>query len=548
MSSPNFGPSGLSAEGDELAQALAAAGVIWASVRSYPFPEDEAWMVNRLMTVMKGNEVVDWSEPDFFEERFVSHTSGALLASAWRQAMGEYQWGFRLKLTVQPSYADWYIRQLSVPACQIIGMFLHVNAPSNYVDWNWPVRIGFMQDARLARMDVELQRWILKEKSWLEPLIQFVDVEKDEPVVDFLFFAKGISVLTTLRNAFTSVRANCLCLMGASSGDWVRLARPDQESRGDRLAGPIQVSLALTQAKGAVIAPFGAEDFCSWFTELMRELSHNVSLDLAVKWSSERRGNSALFASSRILVDATRLSVVADRLSRQLHRAGPAELEVSERMSRHLEMPPGKYRPQDIGSQLKRNLENFKFRNESDEATTISRISRDAGKIEPFVELGEETPETRVLQHQLSSEDHPLFNRPPWPDERLEAGFSYNLSLRIGPPKADWRDLNEPFPEDKLPSFEDGHLLTIVFSEPFFVPQPIISTVFLPARGSSSTCQFRFSVSSERQVFEGRVIVLHENRVLQSALLRAPVQDRSRPFVRPAAGKRSKEHEVLEEG
>jgi hypothetical protein len=214
MPDPNFEFWRTRPEKDSLAPAVAAAGVLWATGNfGYPFPDDEAWILKQLNSALEGNEIVSWTEPDFFESDFGEHTSGAILASAWRRAMVKHQWGFRLKLRVKPSRAMWYIEQFSSPTCQILGTFVHLEARSAHIDWNWPVRIGFISEVQSAAMELELRRWIRTDKRWLEPLIQFVNVGKRQRVVDFLFFGRGASVLSSLRNALTPVRANCLCLL-----------------------------------------------------------------------------------------------------------------------------------------------------------------------------------------------------------------------------------------------------------------------------------------------------------------------------------------------
>jgi hypothetical protein len=494
--------------------------VIWASGYAYPFSDEEESLVQQLRTALKGHEIVDWSEPYFFEEANGGHVSGNHLASAWRAVTQEYQ-GFRLKLETRPSRALWYMRLLSSPKLRIRAVFLNLNATSTYIDWNWPIRIGIMSDTQSNRMEFALRRWIHKEKSWLEPLVEFVDVASQEPAVDFLFFADGRSPFKTLRRSLTAVRANCLFLLGTSPKQW------------EQSADAFQEGVALTQANGVVIAALNPSNPGPWFTELVRELSHNIPLDVALQMASTRFGKRdiTLLASSKALIDGARLSVVAARLSRRLDEATPSELEVDERMSQHINLLPGRHRSADVARGLAQSLHKFQYFSEGGEATTVSRISRDAHLDERFMETTDDIAEPRVLQHYLYSEEEGRYYDPyfylrrPRPDAPLGAGFSYSLVLRVGSSEDGWIGLDRPFPESELPPSERGHLLTVVFSEPFSVPRPIITTMFLPPKGPSSICEFRFKPNAERKVFEGRVIVLHKNRVLQSVLLRASVLD-----------------------
>jgi hypothetical protein len=80
------------------------------------------------------------------------------------------------------------------------------------------------------------------------------------------------------------------------------------------------------------------------------------------------------------------------------------------------------------------------------------------------------------------------------------------------------------FPEHLLPESAAGHILNVVFSEPNHAPEPQVQTITLPPRsGPSTTCRFHFQTRGDVSEFEGRIIVLHENRVLQTALLKAEV-------------------------
>lgn len=531
MAVPDFRDWPRHLTGDDMAAALAAAGVLWARGGYYPFPDDEYWMVEKLETAMKGSEIVDWDEPYFFEGNYERQTSGTLLASAWNTAIRPHGRGFRLKLRVHPSRAVWYVRQLSNPKTRIGNTFLHLDPPSTYVDWDWPIRVGIVSDLLSRLMESALRELIQEVNPWLEPLITFVDLNGSAPVADFLFFAEGSSLLDTLRRSPTAIRANCLFLTRTFPEQW------------EQLEGAIQECLVLTQAKGIVVAAFDSLEPGPWFPEVVRELSHNVPLDLAIRSAAERcgeRGN-ALVASSKTLLDRMRLSIVAETLGRRLAQTSLPGLEIDERMSLHLSMPPGQHHPTKVALHLKENLNRFLYYAESEEATTLSRLSREIQAGKTLGEPLDYAAEQRSLQFHLYSRRDPYRDRFPLSDEPLLARVPYTLDIRIGPRDERWMSLNRPFPEQELPPSEGGHLLTVVFSEPFSVPQPMISTLVLPPEGPSSICRFKFSPSAERQVFEGRVIVLHENRVLQSALLRALVEDRQTLPVRRRAGTRGKE-------
>jgi plastocyanin len=107
----------------------------------------------------------------------------------------------------------------------------------------------------------------------------------------------------------------------------------------------------------------------------------------------------------------------------------------------------------------------------------------------------------------------------------LRANALHSLDVRVGPADQEWLTPPEEsaFPEDKLTWKNGVSHLQVVFSEPNHSPEPQTRGIVLPREGSSTTCQFNFNPRGEVPYFKGRVIVLHGNRVLQTALLEGKV-------------------------
>jgi hypothetical protein len=117
---------------------------------------------------------------------------------------------------------------------------------------------------------------------------------------------------------------------------------------------------------------------------------------------------------------------------------------------------------------------------------------------------------------------------------RSEAAFlegsRYRLYVRIGPADRDWLTPSEEdvFPEEKLDWKKGKVNLQVVFNEPNHSPEPQVKNIILPKYGPSSVCQFRFRVSGISKTFLGRIVVLHKNRVIQTALLKGQVLSSSK--------------------
>jgi hypothetical protein len=99
----------------------------------------------------------------------------------------------------------------------------------------------------------------------------------------------------------------------------------------------------------------------------------------------------------------------------------------------------------------------------------------------------------------------------------------YRARVGIGYAGPGFVSADTPFDESKLTPSDAGHYLKLIFST---LDQSLAQTgyVFLPAsQGESTLCAFDFR-TEDAGMFQGQIIVLHENRIVQTALLRGQVR------------------------
>jgi hypothetical protein len=120
-------------------------------------------------------------------------------------------------------------------------------------------------------------------------------------------------------------------------------------------------------------------------------------------------------------------------------------------------------------------------------------------------------PRMRFLQAQLQNQDR-----------------TYLASIRVGLPERRWQSVEKPFP---LPenTGQEGHELTVLFWEPRVSPEPQVESLWLPPQGNSKPVSFAFEVPEGVESIAARITVVHANRVLQTGVLRAPM-DGSSPW------------------
>jgi hypothetical protein len=108
------------------------------------------------------------------------------------------------------------------------------------------------------------------------------------------------------------------------------------------------------------------------------------------------------------------------------------------------------------------------------------------------------------------------------------ANQDHQIDVTIGPRAKGAIVLEKPLDESLLPPTEDGaHLLTITFFDPGSMDRPQVSTTLLPRTGRTAPCRFTLRVGRGAEAVEARVTVLHENRVIETAVLKGPVVEQA---------------------
>jgi hypothetical protein len=110
--------------------------------------------------------------------------------------------------------------------------------------------------------------------------------------------------------------------------------------------------------------------------------------------------------------------------------------------------------------------------------------------------------------------------------EKAHAGFIAGevalVRVRIAEPEEGWDSLPTVFPVEELPKHLERWNLTVWFSELDHLPAPLRGRLRLPRDGKSTECEFLFKPRAFPR-FEGRIVVLHRGRIIQTAVLKAAV-------------------------
>ncbi len=430
--------------------------------------------------------------------------------------------GLRFELFTNPENAVFLSNTLADANTDISGVdagpartsvYLRVDEPSTEVGWNWPLKVGFLDDANSLELKRNLEEYAESEKYWLQPLVSFVQLNSESDRCDLLLIPHSLQkALELARKTGITLSADCILVTGTTTEKPV-----DIPVFADALRRIISTS-------GIGLVDVYDDKLTHWFTELLRELSHNHPIDVALFQASRATNLPKPFLiASRQLVEFSKLSESIKILGEKLRNSGlESGFEINWSDGRSFGIEEGQYDAERLGAILAEKSDSFIFDFESSSATATSKID-DAFKKNLAVEQPAKNS-VRWIQAQVFEVGRDGLKRA---DRTIRSGIRYETAIRIGMEDKGWLQNTAEFPDEVLPKDRSSVDLTVVFTEPSLFIEPQVSTVVLPPEGNSSICTFPFYVREDIREIEARISILYRNRILQTALLRANVASRN---------------------
>lgn len=527
---------------EELAKALAAAGIyVSAGPRSRQI--DVAQIVSKAVE-LSGEEPIRC----LYAPRLTGNVPPAhRLLDAWdrvkrsptrpRIEIVQESESKRLLTTKDPA---WFANQLQASALGAATSFLSLEPWSKRVEWEWPLRVGFLPDSASQLMKSTCVS-MLASHDWLQPLIEPVDTATHLQALEVLIVPGNLSdALQLLENSPYPVYAYLVAVLGGRGNlDWQSITQ-----KKERIT-------ELTQAHAVIVAD---ERLDTWLQSFVGQLAHDVTLDVAT--SNITTLEPKICWLSTPLLESVRPSHFAASL---MDRAESCDLDtrVSLPYAAAGILGVGK-EPTPLGrivDQFGRSSQNLGYFHERDGATVTAALNTAMRQMERprgvrFVGIGDPVRRYRLREPLAHSEPTREPQPPPKPPRhiqcevyavltgkravRMRSAFVKNkrheIRVFIGKLRPDSEVLSDSdpvvFPEEKLPPTDSGgHPLTVVFHESNLMKHPQLSTLFLPSEGDSTTCRFNLRVPNRSKSVEARITVLHDNRVLQTGVLQGEVQD-----------------------
>ncbi len=512
MNRSQFGSWGVALDDDDFARAVAALGVAGAHlVRERLVPPSGSIATEARAAFQPAIAGVRDHDPVPFSLDFVLNpVSRTLPADQLRDLWNEIPKDFRsprLEIVGGAARVEALelVRLLSSAAVGAASVYLRQDLPEIPVVWNWPLRVGLLPGFRIA----EATR--LTEIPWGD-LIEVAELRGGREC-DLLLIPSSLpSALSAILATRERVRADCTLILGATGA-------------GPERTWPLIESLrAWCDTAGVAIAGATRRQRGDWFTNLVRELSHDFPLDLAIRRASSAVGEPAvpLLVASRRLIDASTITAHLQTMARDLEASPMAAPPPPAPPAVATQLPE----PETAAGTAPPTAEDFEsaargggFRAESGDATDVVRMKR---RMPPSRRVphrmakngGRKRDDRRVIAKTF------LLGDPPAQVGSLAPKSAYSAEVWIGLDAEGGAAAPETFPTHLLPPDPNGHRLTIVFAPlpqdaESTLHQPQTATLFLPPQGASDRCTFSFATGPSAR-FAARIMVLFENRVLQT--------------------------------
>ncbi len=498
------------AEG-ELAQALAAAGVLAAANTTLRLPREQ---LSRHLTWKFQHRwvIAPWIMPSLAEFRRVDPRD---LAQAWRTSIEAHQSEPRLEVRAGKRrnislFDEWLLSRLAHPAVGAGSVYVLDEHPRAQALFNWPLRVDFLGD---AAMQAAAGASIFHGEYLSELVIR--GSLSTQP--DLLVSAGDLRfTLSALLAGPSSRRADCIVVLGSPG------APPE------RIQGLIQKLGEEVATAGIAVLGLPEEFLAGALHAIIDELAHDHPLDVALFEVARRHAATPLLLAARALTEGARLSGLVRRLGTEMAALGEEVLTIPPEAAQSSPLPQLRGTARELGRALARRAERLDYSREINAAQDVVRIRH---AMAPH--LGDPKqppapcpppPTPRHLQAELADKRGERVVR------ALEPGRPYSLSVTIAPIQTKRAGLAVAEPaldESQLDIGPEGIELTVVFAEAPRDKRPRkaqIGKLCLPPIGAPRRpCIFMVRPGNGANLFEGRITVLYRNRVLQTARLLAQV-------------------------
>jgi hypothetical protein len=444
------------------------------------------------------------------ERVILSSLSPLLVAKVWNTALQGSDIKPRFQILGYPeteSITPWFRVLFEADAVQAAHIMFE-NAQA-HLFMKWPLRLGFLP-GNAAEDIVQQSRLLWPAKD----LTEAIQIDRDNANCDVLVFSGSSSqLLKALLETPVPQKTNLFIVRGTLEDDPTAVSK--------RLA----VIAAESRASGFVFVNSSITDEILGQTtnRFIENLSHNQPVDVAVSeaFAKKYSADPVIFLSRDIAIFQIE-HVLEKTRSRLIRLPKVARPQIASDIFIRMGIPPEKIKydvgvPGNAAKILKVNKKAVQFDRESCGASGTAEMNKAIDRAE--TQIVDEKRQKRSLQEQIYIKKNGEFV-----EERRAflKGVPTLIRVRIGLPDKKWVTIKEGFPEEKLPKDRGKWRLTVVLTEPNHLKETLRKSIQLPASGTSEECEFRIQ-PGDHPIFDGRITMMHQGRVLQTAMLSGDV-------------------------
>lgn len=507
MSRSIFGIWGSELDDDDFASALAALGLVADQLVELPSEERAKFVDECLGDTLVHKEFLVWSVniPLSSIGEIIKPVSASMLRDAWRKFI-QSKSDRRLEIQVSKYITvvlPWVFKELLRSDVGLRGLYVRNEYTSEIRFWNWPLDVGVLSDH---------DSLVLKEQFekiyWIDKLVQVQSLNQEDSTCDVLFIPHTPrNALSQLFSMPYKVNTGLVVLLDGMNEPWERTL-------------PLLESIRTqVNACGICVMVIPYQSHTDFFNEFIEGIAHNQPPDIVFTMISRYLEYDFLyFSAATQFIDNTTLTKATLRLTKNLMVLPENQpVLLSDNASNITPNFDFEMEAHELAIKLEEDLDKIEFHHESYGASGIADITKAVKEIK--AEDGY-VAGPRYIQGKVYHVPSDPLKRVPCEDKFI-VGNRYMLDVHIGPPDEDWLkpDPTSVFPVDEIEWKSDYERLQVVFYESYHSPEPQTATIILPKHRASSICQFRFRIKGDKKDFEGRVTVLHRNRVIQTALL-----------------------------
>jgi hypothetical protein len=464
-----------------------------------------------------------WLSPEDHWEGLKQRLSPHIAAQAWRifiktNGHVELQAGYaRGEEETFPELVPWLAELLWTNEAGVRSLFFDAAEDESRRSWHWPLRLGFLPDGASQNLMAEFSK---NDREWSIMLTRSIDVAGTGQGCDLLLSPLDAAETRALVERHR-IRATTIVLLDCKPFTTVEQARA--------------FSALKTAARAAAIASVSNSRKVETIVEIIRALSHNEPFDWAISDAAREVGGIPLIVAEPQFIYHSHIGAVGDRWAARLD---------AQRKPRALESVHGI----SLADQI-RSINRGDFFSESSEASRLAEKMNEAlagsdpqprylGATVRPVEASRqaEAPSTCPLVHNqwrllvvnIAPRSGPQ-ELPAFPDARIDwRQDQQNLSIVVTAPNCDLVPTSPWLLDDltrwvRSSSSEDvSHYLESGREDDERPRDSASAKMTIRAVGPSDDALFLIRPRAAGPL-KARILVVHANRVLQTAILEAEV-------------------------